>query len=103
MGEVKIFLNIHKSYRWVVAICDEELLDKKLIEENRTLDLTGNFFKGSLMDVSEVESEIIRCVNEDATFNIVGKNSIEVALRMGIILEEGIMEIQGVPFALSLL
>lgn len=40
---------------------------------------------------------------EDATFNITGKNSINVALKIGLINQEGIKEIQGIPFALVLL
>lgn len=39
----------------------------------------------------------------DATFNIVGKKSIKAALEAGVITNEGITLIQGVPFALVLL
>jgi len=40
---------------------------------------------------------------EDATFNIIGKESVNTALETGIISKEGIKEINGVPFALVLL
>ena len=42
-------------------------------------------------------------IGEDATFNIVGEESIKIALKIGIINKNGIKEIQGVPFALVLL
>lgn len=42
-------------------------------------------------------------IHEDATFNIVGKKSIELALKHGIVLKEGIKEIHGIPFAMILL
>jgi hypothetical protein len=40
---------------------------------------------------------------EDATFNIVGKESIKTALEAGIIKESGIIKIQDIPIALILL
>ena len=40
---------------------------------------------------------------EDATFNIVGKQSVETALKSGIIKQSGITHVEGVPVALSLL
>ena len=39
---------------------------------------------------------------EDATFNIVGKESVLTALEAGIIKEDGVMKIQDVPVALGL-
>ena len=40
---------------------------------------------------------------EDATFNIVGKESIAAALKAGIISESGIFTIQDIPIALILM
>jgi hypothetical protein len=101
MGD--ILVNVHDSYRWVVAICDKDLIGRQLIEGERALDLSGNFFKGVEMSDEEVFEEISRCVDEDATFNIVGERSIRLALEAGIIFPEGVMRIEGVPFALVLL
>jgi len=39
---------------------------------------------------------------EDATFNIVGEKSIKIAKELEIIKDEGVIEIEGVPFALVL-
>ena len=94
---------VHESYRWVVSICDKEVYGRKLVEGERVLDLTGDFFKGEERSEEEIRKEIGDCVLEDATFNLVGENSVRVALDMGIIKEEGVMKIEGVPFALSLL
>ena len=41
--------------------------------------------------------------SDDATFNIVGKNSIKAALKAQIISENGIIKIQNIPHALGLL
>jgi hypothetical protein len=40
-----ILLKIHKSYRWVVAICDKDWIGKVLSEKKNNCDLSGNFLK----------------------------------------------------------
>ncbi len=99
----KILLKIHKSYRWVVAVCDEDIFGRKLVDGKRVIDVSGEFFNGKEMNNKEVATEIIRCNREDATFNLVGENSVRIAKELGIIKNEGIVSIDGVPFALVLL
>ena len=98
-----ISLKIHKSYRWVVAVCDEELIGRKLIDGKRVLDLSGEFFKGEIMNNEEIRKELSRCKNEDATFNFVGERAVKIAKESGIANDEGIVEIDKTPFALVLL
>ena len=99
----EILLKIHESYRWVVAVCDKDVFGKKLIDGKRALDVTGQFFRGEEMTEEKATQEIIRCNDEDATFNFVGEKSVDLAKRLGIVKNEGITEIQGIPFALVLL
>ena len=101
MGE--ILLKIHESYRWVVGVCDREVYGRKLVEGNRILDLTGDFFKGKEFSEEEARQEIVRCEREDATFNFVGEKSVALALELGLVNEEGILRREGVPIALVLL
>jgi len=113
-----ILVKVHESYRWVVAVCDADVFGRKLIDSDvgsresvvggsnatgRVLDVSGEFFNGKEMSVEEAEAEIVRCVNEDATFNFIGKRSVELAKIMGIVKDEGVVEIDGVPFALVLM
>lgn len=100
MGDV--LFKIHKSYRLVVAICDKDVYGRKLSEGIKQLDLTGPFFQGDEVDETELRERIIDVVKEDATFNIVGSKSIGVAKELELIKDEGIIEIEGVPFALVL-
>lgn len=97
------FVNVIKSYRDIVAICDKELLGKIFEDEKVQINVKGNFYKGKEADEEEVREIINNMIREDATFNIVGKNSVKIALEEGIISKEGIKEIQGVPVALVLL
>jgi hypothetical protein len=101
MGDVLV--NIHESYRWVVAVCDKDVFGRKLVDGNRVLDVSGEFFNGKEMGDKEVEEEIVRCNREDATFNFVGKKSVEIAKILGLVKDEGVVEIDGIPFALVLL
>ena len=98
-----ILLRVHKSYRWIVAVCDEDVFGRKLVEGKRVLDVSGDFFKGDKMSENEVRAEVVRCAREDATFNFVGKDSVRIARELGLVKDEGVVEIDGVPFALVLL
>ncbi len=97
-----MFVRVIKSYRDVVAICDSDLLGKKFEEGQFQLDVKESFYKGEEMDEEQTSNIIIRMSGDDATFNIVGKKSIALAIDAGIIAKEGIKTIQGIPFAMIL-
>jgi hypothetical protein len=67
------------------------------------LDIKENFFGGEQASEEEIFSLMQDFYKNDATFNIIGKNSVRVALEAGIITEDGVGEISGVPFALVLI
>ena len=102
-----IFVKLHKSYRTIVAICDSDLIGKKFEEEIekgiKQLDIRENFYKGEetsyekAVDIMKFQSK------EDATFNVVGKESVKAALEAGIIDKGGIGKIKEIPYALVLL
>jgi hypothetical protein len=98
-----MLVKIHPSYRIIVAIADSDLLGKSFEEDKREIKITENFFKGDEKNSKEVEELIKEYSYEDATFNIVGKESISIALKTGIIKPEGIQKIKGIPVALVLL
>ncbi|HEA46261.1 MAG TPA: DUF424 family protein [Candidatus Pacearchaeota archaeon] len=98
-----IFVNVIKSYRDVVAICDKELLGKKFEEGKFQLDVKENFYKGELVSEEEAIKISESFSKEDSTFNIVGENSIKVALKTRMIEKEDVGEVEGIPFALVLL
>jgi len=98
-----MLVKIHRSYRDVVAICDSELIGKKFEQENFQIDIRENFFGGEELSEEKLISVIKKMAREDATFNIIGKNSTNAALKAGILKKEGIKEIQGIQFAMVLL
>jgi hypothetical protein len=98
-----MLVKIHSSYRRIVAICDNELLGKKFEEGKRAIEIKESFFKGEEKTSEEILQIIEESRGEDATFYIVGKDSVNIALKSGLVQKEGIIEIQTIPIALVLL
>jgi hypothetical protein len=96
-------VRVIKSKRDVVAICDSELIGKKFEEGKFQLEVKESFFCGKEMDEEETIDLIETMADNDATFNIVGEKSVEAALKAGLIDEEAVREVQGIPFVLILL
>lgn len=85
-----------------MAICDSDLLGKIFEEGQFQLDIKEGFYKGEEMNEDETKEIILKMAAEDATFNIVGKKSVSLAISAGLITREGIKSIRGIPFALVL-
>jgi len=95
-------LKIHESYRKIVSLADTNLIGKVFEEGIRQIDVKEAFFNGEEID-SEKAIEVLKDMDiEDATFNIVGKESVQCAIDAGVIRKEGVMNIGGVPLALGL-
>ncbi len=95
-------LKIHQAYRSIVALADTDLIGKTFTEGIRQITINPHFFQGK--EVSKEQAiKILRETNqEDVTFNIVGKESVQTALEAGVIKQHGIMTIDSVPVALGL-
>jgi len=98
-----ISIKLHKSYRTVLAACDLELIGKKFEEGKIQLDVRENFFKGAEFNENGAVLLMQEQNKEDATFNIVGEETINAALKANIIAKESIIYVQKIPFALKLL
>ena len=97
-----MLVRIIKSYRDIVAICDSELLGKRFEQGKFQLDVKESFFKGDETDEEKVIEIMKDMEKEDSIFNIIGEESVNTALKAGIIEKQGIKKIQGIPFALIL-
>ena len=98
-----MLVKIMRSQRDIVAICDSDLIGKKFEEGKLQIEVKENFFLGEELDEEKVIELMRKMRMEDATFDIVGENSVNAALKSGIIDEKGIVRIQGIPVALVLL
>jgi len=96
-------VKIIKTTRDIMAICDSDLLGKKFKQGKFQLDLKESFYKGDEKNLEETIKIIQKMIKEDATFNIVGEQSVSAAIKSGIISEKEIKKIQGIPFSLVLI
>ena len=98
-----MLIKIIKSQRDIVAVCDSELIGKRFEEGKLNIEVKENFFLGEEVDEEKAIEIMEKMAGEDATFYIVGEKSIKAALEAGVIDEEGIIKIQGIPVSLVLL
>ena len=85
-----MLIKIHKTYRDVVAICDKELLGKIFEQDKFQLDIKESFFKGEKSSKENAIKIMQNMSREDATFNIVGEKSIQLALQEKILDQDSI-------------
>jgi hypothetical protein len=96
-------IKIHEAYRTIVALVDSDLIGKTFEEGIKQIKVNPHFFEGEQKEKEEVLEILREFQREDATFNIVGKESINTALEAGIIDKNGVFTIQEIPIALVLL
>ena len=96
-------IKIHEAYRKIVAVSDTSLIGKKFSEGIRQIEVKEGFFKGEEKNKKEVLKVLKDMEKEDATFSIVGEESVKTALEARIISKDGIIIIEGVPVALGLM
>jgi hypothetical protein len=98
-----MLVKIINSYRYIVAICDFELIGKYFEENEFQLNIKENFYNGEKKSEKELLKIIQDMSKEDATFNIIGERSTNTAIKAGIISKDSVRTIQGVPFSLVLI
>ncbi len=79
----------------IVAICDEDLLGKKFTERGLVLHINKNFYGEELVPIDYA----MDIASTATVLNLVGKNTINEAIKRGYIHPEAIIEISGIPHA----
>jgi len=91
-----ILIKIHKTkFRDVIAVCDSNLVGKKFEENGLQLDITDRFYKGNNLP----EEDMILILKTADNVNIVGQESIGLAIKAGIVDKNNILIINGIPHA----
>lgn len=95
-SETMILVKVHiASSRKIVAVCDSELLGKKFEENGLQIDLTGSFYKGEEADEEKVELMLKHAYVAD----FVGKDSVKLGIKSGLVEEANVSVVKGVPRA----
>lgn len=91
-----MYIKIHKNYdRSIIAVCDKELVGKKISEGKLCLDITERFYKGK----EKSEEEIEEILEGASNINFVGEKSVALGMKLGLIKKEKVVTIKGVPHA----
>ena len=95
-----MYLKIHYtgqrfSNRFVIAVCDENLLNKKLDDGKRSITVSEQFYKGDKKN----EKGVIAILKDASNVNLVGKEAVAAGIKAGIISKENVVVIKGVPHA----
>lgn len=97
---MQVYLKIHsQGGTEVIAVCDNDLLNKELCEDNFKLKIYNDFYGGKLIDIDEA----INILAISSNFNIIGNNIIRKAIKSGIINESIIKKINNIPLALKMI
>ena len=78
----------------MLNICDAELLGKTLNNDNFTLKISEEYYAQKVVEKEEA-GDLLRRSNN---INMVGKEIISLCVNMGIGSQEGVKEIDGIPF-----
>lgn len=78
----------------MLNICDAELLGKTLNNDNFTLKISEEYYAQKV--VEKEEAKVL--LESSKNINMVGKEIISLSVDMGIGSQEGVKEIDGIPF-----
>jgi hypothetical protein len=78
----------------MLNICDADLLGKKIIQDELTLHISENYYGERFVEKDEAES----LLNNSSIINMAGKETVSLALKLGIGSENGVKTVSDVPF-----
>ncbi|MBU2634369.1 MAG: DUF424 family protein [Nanoarchaeota archaeon] len=81
--------------RKLITLCDSSLIGKTFEDNNLNIKITEEFYKGQKLNES-----ILSNLKQGVMFNIVGEESIKIALKYKLITKKNIIKIKKIPHAL---
>ncbi len=78
----------------MLNICDADLLGKKIIEKELEVHISKSYYGEKIVEKEEAKN----LLKTSSIINMVGKETISLSTSLGIGSEEGVKEIDGVPF-----
>jgi hypothetical protein len=78
----------------MLNICDAELLGKKIVEGELTMHISENYYGERFVEKDEAES----LLKNSSIINMAGKETVSLALNLGIGSENAVKIVSDVPF-----
>ena len=91
-----MYLKIHQSgTEIIVAVCDKDILGKKLKHGDVNVVISEGFYKGDIAP----EEQVIEALANAKTANLFGERTVACAIKCGAVDPECVVIISGVPHA----
>ena len=107
MGQNKVSTQKHKMFivkrhqteptNTIISIIDKNLFGGKIVEGNKILDLTSEFYKGEV----KTKEEVLKIILKANHINVVGKEIIKLLKERELV--DQVLTIDGCPYAQILL
>lgn len=78
----------------MLNICDADLLGKKIIQDELTMHISESYYGKRIVELDEAKT----LLKNSSIINMVGKDTISLAVELGIGSENGVKVISDVPF-----
>lgn len=78
----------------MLNICDADLLGKKITEKELEVHISKSYYGEKIIEKEEAKT----LLKTSSIINMVGKETISLSTSLGIGSEDGVKEIDGVPF-----
>ncbi len=94
---VNVYLRVRETHdgHYVVAMCDQGLLGKTLVEGTVRFRVSKDFYGEDLVDLKTC----VEHLNRATIANMVGATSVKVAIKAGFVHEQAVGYIDGHPHA----
>ncbi len=95
-----VYVKVHPTgqrygHRFVIAVCDKNLIGKTLKQGKLQVHISDRFYKGDLRS----DEEVIALLKDAANVNLIGKHAVDLAAKAGIIDKKNVIKIRGIPHA----
>lgn len=87
--------NYRQGVQVLVAACDAELLGETYREGIIRLEVAAGFYDGQRVEETGLRQFLAGCT----VANLVGERTVAVAVAMGLVMEENVRTVDGVPHA----
>jgi len=92
----QVYMRVCETHdHYLVAICDKQLLGKTLTDGKIRFKVSEEFYGGELVEAKTC----IRHLAKATIANMVGKKSVQTAIKAGLVHEQAIIYIEGHPHA----
>ena len=85
---------IHHNDGLMLNICDADLLGRTINRDNFSLKISEKYYGEKVVEKEEAKS----LLKESGNINMVGKEIISLSIDLGVGSQDGVKEVDGIPF-----